>query len=153
MSKVFALNKRATHDYEIIDKYEAGIILYGWEAKAILNNKAIINNSHVILKNGEVFLLNSVISPGNDTSRFDIPVADRTRKLLLNKNEINKIIGKIKEKGLTVIPLKLYAKGKKYKLEIALARGKKEYDKRMTEKIKNMDLEVSKAIKVNTRKN
>lgn len=131
------LNRKARYDYEIKDTYEAGIVLKGTEIKSIRNGNANLKDSYAIIKNNEVFLLNMYISPyeqGNINNHEET----RTRKLLLNKKEIFKIRDAITLEGFTLIPVKLYFKGNKAKIELAIAKGKKSYDKR--EAIKERDI-------------
>lgn len=126
----FAENKKAWHDYEIIESYEAGIVLEGHEVKAIKTGKMSIFGSYVKILDGEAFLIGAIISPyqsKNTPKNYD---PQRTRKLLLNKKEIAGLVGKSKEKGLTIVPLKVYAVKGKIKLEIGLAKARKKHDKR-----------------------
>lgn len=127
--KDVAVNRKARHEYSILQTYEAGIVLQGTEVKSIRQGKANLLDSYAALKDGELWLVNSHISvyeQGNINNHEPL----RTRKLLLNKSEIRKLIGKVKEKGLTLVPLRLYFKNGKVKVELALAKGKKVYDKR-----------------------
>ncbi len=136
--KVVATNRKAYHDYYILETYEAGIVLKGTEVKSAKQGRINLKDSYAIIDNGEVFLLNAHISP---YSHGNIHNHDprRTRKLLLHKKEIMKLYGKIKEKGLTLIPLKAYIKNGKIKIELGLCKGKKKYDKRA--EIRKRDLE------------
>ncbi|MBI2430006.1 MAG: SsrA-binding protein SmpB [Ignavibacteriales bacterium] len=141
-------NRKARHDYEIIDVYEAGIVLKGPEVKSLRMGRANLQDSYADLKQGEVWLHNMHISPFEQANRFNHdPV--RTRKLLLNKSEIRKLIGKTTEKGLTLIPLKVYFKKGKAKVELALAKGKKEYDRREDIKKREMDRELRRTFRKN----
>ncbi len=127
--KNIAVNRKAKHEYHLMQLFEAGIVLTGTEVKSLRDGKANLVDSYAILEKGEVWLNNAHISEykhGN-ISNHD---PTRSRKLLLNKSEIRKLIGKVKEKGLTLIPLRLYFKKGKVKVELALAKGKKVYDKR-----------------------
>jgi SsrA-binding protein len=127
--KNIAENRKARHEYEIIQVFEAGIVLQGTEVKALRAGKANLVDSYANIKNNEMWLFSCHISPyeqGNINNHDPV----RTRKLLLNRSEIRKLIGKVKEKGLTLVPLRLYFKDGKAKVEIALAKGKKVYDKR-----------------------
>jgi SsrA-binding protein len=136
---VYAQNKKATFDYEILETFEAGIELKGHEVKAIKAGKVSIKGTYVKVLGKEIFLLGANVSPyqpGNVPKDYE---AQRDRKLLLTKKELNYLIGKQKEKGLTIVPIKLYNKRGKVKLEIGVARGKKKYDKR--EAIKKRDVE------------
>lgn len=131
-------NRKARHEYEIIDVYEAGIVLKGSEVKSLRQGRANLQDSYADLKRGEVWLHNMHISPFEQANQFNHdPVRDR--KLLLNKSEIRKLIGKTTEKGLTLVPLKVYFKKGIAKIELALAKGKKSYDRR--EDIKKRDVE------------
>ncbi len=126
----YSENKRAYHDFEIIETYEAGMVLEGHEVKAIKTGKISIIGSYVKVSGSEVFLIGAVISPyqpKNTPKDYD---PQRTRKLLLNKKEIAKLIGKTKERGLTIVPLKVYDKRGKVKLLIGLSKAKKKHDKR-----------------------
>ena len=136
--KIIATNKKAFHDYFILETFEAGIVLKGTEVKSIKQGRINLKDSYAKIKDGEIYLFNTHISPYKHGNLFNHEPL-RTRKLLLNKKEINKIIGKINEKGLTLIPLKVYLKKGLVKLELGLCKGKKVYDKR--EEIKRRDLE------------
>ncbi|HLA36595.1 MAG TPA: SsrA-binding protein SmpB [Rhodocyclaceae bacterium] len=127
-------NKKAFHEYFIEDRFEAGLVLLGWEVKAIRAGRANIREAYVILKNAEVFLIGCHISALLSASTHVQPDPVRTRKLLLHKSEINRLIGKVERAGYALVPLDLhYSKGR-VKLSIGLAKGKKLYDKRETEK-------------------
>lgn len=139
MSSLITDNRKARHDYHIEQTFEAGIALDGWEVKSLRAGKAQLAESYVILKNGEAFLLNSHFAPLPTATTYLHAVPDRTRKLLLHKNELNKLIGAVERKGYALIPLNLHWKRNKVKVDIALAKGKKEYDKR--EDIKRRDWE------------
>ncbi len=135
---IITINKRARYNYEIIETYEAGLALTGSEIKSIRNNDVLINEAFVIIRKKEAFVINMVIAQYKFSTAY-VPDADRTRKLLLHKSEIKKILQRIKLERLTMVPLKLYLKNNYAKLEIALVRGKKNYDKR--ELIKQRDNE------------
>lgn len=139
-------NKKAYHDYFILETYEAGIVLQGTEIKSIRVNGANIKDSYAIVKNGEVFLLNMHISHYEQGNIFNHDET-RTRKLLLNKKEINKIKDKIDLEGNTLVPLKLYFKNGKAKILIGIAKGKKNYDKRETIKERDIKREIAKDFK------
>lgn len=148
--KLIAQNKKARFEYEIIKTYEAGIVLVGSEIKSIRNHKMNIQDSFGKIINGEVFLINGNIAPYKHSSYFNHD-ATRMRKLLLNKKEISKLIGKIQEKGMSLIPLKIYFNAKnRVKVEIALAKGKKLYDKRQTLKERDIKQKMDKEIKKNS---
>ncbi len=138
--KINILNKKAFFDYEMIEKFEAGVVLTGLEIKAIRARKVNLTGSYLKLLHGEAFWLG-----GN--FNFDKVEAQRTKKLLLNKSEIEKLAGKIVQAGFALIPLRLYLKRGKAKLEIALARGKKEYDKRAVEKKREQERESERRVK------
>jgi|TARA_R110000850_G_scaffold56919_2_gene133591 SsrA-binding protein len=129
-----ALNKKAKHDFHMEEKFEAGLVLAGWEVKSLREGKAQLTDSHVFLKNGEAWLLNVQITPLTSTCTHIIAEPTRMRKLLLHKKEIGKISEGMNQAGHTCVALALYWKKNKVKCEIALAKGKKEYDKRATEK-------------------
>ena len=140
-------NKRAYFDYEILEKYEAGIELFGYEVKSIKTGHISLRGSFVIIKKSEVFLLNASISPyqpGNTPKDYD-PL--RRRKLLLHKNEVKSLIGKSKQKGLTLVPLRVYTKRRKIKIKIGLARAKKKLDKREIIKKREIERESKREIK------
>ena len=134
-------NKKAFHDYSIEDKYEAGIVLEGWEVKAIRDGRASIKEAYVIVKQGEIFLLGCHITPMGNASSHINPENIRTRKLLLNNGEIIKLIGKVERSGFTLVPLDMHYKGGYIKCQIGLAKGKKQYDKRASEKEKDWNRE------------
>lgn len=140
------LNRKARYDYEILDKYEAGIVLTGTEIKSIRKGNANLKDSYAVIKNGEVFLINMYISEYKEGNIFNHEET-RTRKLLLNKNEINKINDKINIKGLTLVPVKLYFDRGKAKIELAVARGKHTYDKKETIKQRDIEREMKKNMK------
>lgn len=127
--KTIVTNRKARHEYHILETYEAGLKLQGTEVKSIRAGRVNFKDSFAIIENGEVWLYNMHISPYEYGNRFNHE-ADRKRKLLMHKSEIRKLIGKIKEQGLTLVPLKLYFNRQWVKVELALAKGKKLYDKR-----------------------
>lgn len=141
------VNKKAFHDYFIEEKFEAGIVLEGWEVKAIRSGKGQLKDSYVKIKDNEVWLLGFNVSPMISASTHVRPDAGRLKKLLLHRKEIDRLIGKVEQKGFSLIALNLhYTKGK-VKADIALAKGKKLHDKRATEKEQEGKREVAKAIK------
>jgi SsrA-binding protein len=144
--KLIASNKKAFHDYFVLQKAEAGVALTGTEVKSLRDGKANIKDSYVIFKNGEAFLFNAHISPYSH-GNLQNHEPERSRKLLLHRREIEKLREQVVEKGLTVVPLRLYFKGGKVKVEIAVVRGKKLYDKRETEKKRELDREAAVAMK------
>ncbi len=129
-----ALNKKARHDFTIEQTFEAGLVLEGWEVKSLRAGRVQLVDSYVLLKNGEAFLIGALITPLLSASTHIRPDPTRTRKLLLHKDEINKLIGAVERKGYTLVPLALYWKKSRVKLEIGLAKGKKLHDKRAAEK-------------------
>ncbi len=129
MDKIVATNKKAYHDYFVEDTYEAGIVLVGCEVKSIRQGGVNLRDSFVIIKNGEAFLIGAHISPYKMGSYFN-PDPRRTRKLLLNKYEINRLRGKVEQKGYTLVPLKIYFKGALVKIELGVCKGKELHDKR-----------------------
>ncbi len=127
-------NKKAFHDYFIEERYEAGLVLEGWEVKSIRAGRAQIKEAYVLIKKGELYLIGAHISPLLSASTHILPDPVRTRKLLLNRREIDQLIGKVERAGYALVPLDLhYSKGR-VKLSIGLAKGKKQHDKRDTEK-------------------
>ena len=140
-------NKKAFHEYFIEDKYEAGIMLEGWEVKAIRAGRAQLKEAYVTVKDGALYLFDSRISPLLNASTNIHPAPVRTRKLLLHKSEIDKIIGKVQRAGYTLMPLDMHYKAGRVKLEIGLAKGKKQHDKRATEKEKDSKREAAQAMK------
>jgi len=132
-----AENKKAFFDYFIEERYEAGLVLEGWEVKAIRANRAQIKEGYVILKQGAFYLIGAHISALPEASTHVNPDPVRTRKLLLHEEEIKKLIGRVEQRGYTLVPLNLHYKGGRIKLEIGLAKGKKQHDKRDAEKDKD----------------
>ncbi len=144
--KIITKNRKAWHDYHIVDTVEAGIVLLGTEVKALRDGKANLRDSYANVKNQEVFLYNvhiSHYSHGNLNNHEPL----RERKLLLHRKEIKKLIGKTQEKGLTLVPLKLYFKRGKVKVELAMARGKKLHDKRHTIAKRDADRDLQRTLK------
>jgi SsrA-binding protein len=134
-------NKKAYHDYFIEEKLEAGMVLDGWEVKAIRAGRAQLKEAYVVVKNGEILLLGAHITPLSTASTHVHADPTRTRKLLLHRNEINRLVGQVERAGYTLVPIDLhYSKGR-IKLEIGLAKGKKQYDKREAEKERDWNRE------------
>ncbi|SRR5712692_4121076 len=144
--KVICVNRKARYDYSIIETYEAGVVLQGSEVKSLRDGKVNLKDSYARILKGEAFLLNTHISPYSAASQFNHEPT-RTRKLLLHKQEIRRLTGKVKERGLTLIPLRLYFKNGKAKVELGLAQGKKLYDKRETLRQKAAQREVERSLK------
>ena len=140
-------NKKAFHEYFIEEQFEAGIVLEGWEIKAIRAGRANIKESYVIVRDGEVFVFGMHITPLTQASTHIKADPTRTRKLLLHKRELDKLIGAVQQKGYTCVALSLYWKKHLIKCEIALAKGKKEFDKRHTEKERDSDREIQRAMR------
>ncbi|MGH8810219.1 MAG: SsrA-binding protein SmpB, partial [Noviherbaspirillum sp.] len=144
-------NKKAFHDYFIEERFEAGMVLHGWEVKAIRAGRVQLKEAYVIVRNGEVFLFGSHISPLPTASTHVTPDPVRTRKLLLNAEEIKKLIGKVERAGYTLVPLNMhYTKGR-IKCEIGLAKGKKQHDKRESERQRDWQREQQSILKQNRR--
>lgn len=144
--KIITENKKARFDYEIIDKFEAGLVLTGSEVKSIREGAVNLKDSYVAFRNGEAFLQNAYISV-YQASSYNNHEPERLRKLLLHRDEINKIMGRVQEKSLSCVPLKMYFKKGRIKVEIGLGRGKKLHDKRQSIKKKESDRELARAIK------
>ena len=142
-----AENKKAFFDYFIEERYEAGLVLEGWEVKAIRASRAQIKEGYVILKQGAFYLIGAHISALPEASTHVNPDPVRTRKLLLHEEEIKKLIGRVEQRGYTLVPLNLHYKGGRIKLEIGLAKGKKQHDKRDAEKEKDSKREQQQAMK------
>lgn len=140
-------NKKATFHYEILERLEAGIELFGFEVKSIKQGQGSLEGAYVIIRGGEVFLVNAQIppyQPSNTPQDYD---PQRVRKLLLHKKEIDALIGSEKQKGLTIIPISLYNKGRTIKAEIAIVRGKKQHDKREDIKKRDTERDISRMLK------
>lgn len=149
LMKIICTNKKATFEYFILDKFEAGIKLKGTEIKSIREGKCNINDAYVIIKDGKVYILNMHIAKYENGNIFNHDEL-RTRELLLNKHEINKLVSKIKLDGLTIVALKAYFKDALVKIEIALAKGKKTEDKRQSIKERDTNKEIQKDLKRRT---
>jgi SsrA-binding protein len=144
--KVVASNRRASHNYELLDRFEAGMVLTGTEIKSIRANRVSLQRSYVQNRNGELWLVEANISPYEFGARENHD-PDRPRKLLMHRREINRIISQLDEKGLTLVPTRLYLKNGRAKLEIALARGKKLHDKRAALAKKDSDRQIERALR------
>lgn len=140
-ASTIALNKKARHEYFIEDRLEAGLALMGWEVKSLREGRVQLTDSYITIRNGEAWLLGLHISPLLSASTHVTPDPTRTRKLLLHRRELDRLIGAVERKGYTLIPLALYWKKGRAKLEIALARGKHAHDKRATEKSRDWERE------------
>lgn len=142
-----ALNKKARYDYHIEERFEAGLVLQGWEVKSLRAGRVQIKESYVIVRNGEIYLLGAHFSPLPSASTHVNPDPTRTRKLLLHRQEIGKLIGAVERRGYTLVPLAMYWKRGKAKLEIALAKGKKTFDKRAAIREREQQREAERAIR------
>lgn len=147
MNSRIADNKKAAYNYHFEQRFEAGIVLEGWEVKALRSGKGQLTDGYVVIKNEELYLIGLQIMPLGTASSHVSPDKDRTKKLLLKKAEISSLIGKVKQKGFTLVPLNLHWKNGRVKCEIALAKGKAEHDKRDTIKDREGKREVERAMK------
>ena len=145
-------NKKAFHDYFIEEKYEAGVVLEGWEVKAIRDNRTNIKEAYVIIQRGEIYLIGCHITPMGAASTHIRPDAIRTRKLLLHSEEITKLIGKVERSGYTLVPIDMHFKGGRIKIEIGLAKGKKQYDKRNAEKERDWERDKARIMRAANKK-
>lgn len=146
-----ALNKKARFDYSLEDRYEAGVSLQGWEVKALRGGRLSFNESYAIIKGGEIFLFGTLITPLASASSHVIPDDRRTRKLLLHKREINKLVGAVEREGYTLVPTALYWKNNRVKVEIALAEGKQSHDKRASIKDRDWQRDKQRAMRRHNR--
>ena len=144
--KLIANNKKAFHDYFILEKFEAGLVLFGTEIKSIRNGSVNLKDSWISVKSGEAFVMGMHISPYEKGNIFNKDPL-RVRKLLLHKREIDKLIGKVTAEGLSIVPLSLYLKGSRAKMEIAVVKGKKLYDKRATAADRSAKRDIDRALK------
>jgi SsrA-binding protein len=144
-------NKKAFHDYSIEERFEAGLVLEGWEVKSIRAGQVQIGESYVIVRNGELFLLNGHITPLKTASTHINPEPDRTRKLLLNAAEIRKLIGKVERAGYSLVPLDMHFSKGRIKLEFGLAKGKRQFEKRASEADKDWKREQNRLLKHRSR--
>jgi SsrA-binding protein len=142
-----AENKKASFNYFFEERYEAGIVLQGWEVKALKEGKAQLTDGYVVVKDGELFVIGLQINPLKTASTHISTDATRTRKLLMHKDEIRRLIGKVEQRGYTLVPLNLHWKAGKVKCEVALAKGKAEHDKRDTIRDREGKREVERAMK------
>lgn len=136
-----AENKKAHFNYLIEERFEAGIVLEGWEVKAVRSGQVQLTDGYVVIRDGELFLIGCRINPLRTASTHVRPEADRTKKLLMKKDDIRRLIGKVEQKGYTLVPLNLHYKGGRVKADIALAKGKHLHDKRETEKKRDWERE------------
>ena len=150
-SSTIALNKRARHEYHIDEHYEAGIALQGWEVKSLRAGRANLGDAYAIVKGGEIWLFGASIIPLISASTHVVADDRRTRKLLLHRAEIDKLVGAIERKGYTLIPLAMYWKNNRAKLDLGLARGKQEHDKRDSEKERDWNREKQRTMRAKNR--
>lgn len=148
-SATIADNRKARHDYFIEDDFEAGLVLEGWEVKSLRAGRAQLKESYVVLKDGEAWLIGAHVSPLPTASTHIHPDATRTRKLLLHRDELDKLIGAVERKGYALVPLNLHWSKGRAKLRIGLAKGKKQHDKRATEKERDWQREKQRILKAN----
>jgi len=146
--KVLADNKKARFDYEILEEFEAGIVLNGQEVKSIRKGNISLKGSYVVIRGGEPYLIGANIPPYQPKNASPDYDPERSRKLLLNKKEIDHLVGKAEERGLTLIPLKVYAKYARIKLEFGIGKGKKKSDKRETIKKRDTDREIKRELNI-----
>ncbi|MBT3348107.1 MAG: SsrA-binding protein SmpB [Thiotrichales bacterium] len=145
--KNIALNKKAFHDFFVEDRYEAGISLEGWEVKSLREGRAQIKESYVLVRDGEAFLFGAHISPLSTASTHIHPDPMRSRKLLMHRRELDRLIGLVDRKGYTLVPLSIYWKFGRVKLEVGLAKGKQDHDKRASLKDRDWKREQSRILK------
>lgn len=138
-SNTIAVNRRARHEYHIEQTFEAGLVLSGWEVKSLRAGKCQLTDTYILIKDGEAWLLGSHITPLISASTHVVADPTRTRKLLLHRKEIARLVGQINQKGFTCVPLSLYWKGNKVKCQLALVKGKQLHDKRATDKDRDWD--------------
>ena len=150
-SSRIADNKKAAFNYFFEERFEAGMVLEGWEVKSVREGKVQLTDGYVVIRNGELFLIGCQINPMHSASTHVNPDAVRTKKLLLKKDEIRRLIGKVEQKGYTLVPINLHWKNGRVKCEFALAKGKAEHDKRDTIKDREGKREVERAMKSRTR--
>ena len=145
---LIAENRKARHDYFIEDRYEAGLSLMGWEVKSLRAGRAQLTEAYVVIRGGEMFLIGAHLSPLNSASTHVIADPTRSRKLLLNRVEIDRLVGSVERDGYTIVPLELYWKQGRAKLRIGLAKGKKQHDKRATEKDRDWQRDKARVLRV-----
>jgi SsrA-binding protein len=150
-SPIIAENKKAFFNYFFEERYEAGMVLEGWEVKSVREGKVQLTDGYVVIRNGEMFIIGVLINALRTASTHINPETGRTRKLLLNKEEIKRLTGKVEQKGFTLVPINLHWKNGRVKCEIGLGKGKAEHDKRDTIKDREGKREVERAMKVHNR--
>ena len=146
-SSTIALNKKSRHDFSLEDRFEAGLVLEGWEVKSLRESRVNLRDSYVIIQNSEAYLVGTLITPLQTASTHISPNQTRARKLLLNRHELNKLIGAVERKGYSIVPTAMYWVRGRAKLEIALAKGKKQHDKRASEKGRDWQREKGRIMK------
>lgn len=144
-------NKRARHDYSIEERFEAGLVLRGWEVKSVRAGRAQINLAHIYIREGELFLCNATMTPTDHVCTHEVPEATRTRKLLMHRREIMKLIGRVERQGYALIPLDLHFTRGRVKVNVALAKGKREFEKRADQSKKEWKREQERIMKKNNR--
>lgn len=144
--RTVATNRKARHDYHIVESFEAGIVLTGSEIKSIRAGRVNLRDSYAIVRDGELWLINSHIAPYDPASRQNHEPR-RNRKLLMHRHQINRLAGQVQERGYTLIPLRMYLRGGRAKIELALARGKRQYDKRETIAKREANRQIERALK------
>ncbi|MGB3393063.1 MAG: SsrA-binding protein SmpB [Stenotrophomonas sp.] len=149
--KTISLNKRARHEYHLEDRVEAGLVLQGWEVKAIRAGRGNMTDAYAYVKDGEIYLIGAQITPLIQASTHTVPHDRRQRKLLLHRNQIDKLIGRVEREGYTLVPTAMYWSKNKIKLEIALAKGKQAHDKRDTAKERDWAREKQRAMRAHNR--
>ena len=146
-----ALNKRARHEYHLDERYEAGLSLQGWEVKSLRAGRINLSDAYAIVKNGEIFLFGAQITPLISASTHVVADDRRTRKLLLHRHEIDRLVGRVEREGYTLVPTAMYWRGNKVKLELALAKGKKTHDKRASEKERDWQREKQRTMRAHNK--
>ena len=149
--KTISLNKRARHEYHLEERVEAGLVLQGWEVKAIRAGRGNMTDAYAYVRDGEIFLIGAQITPLIQASTHTVPEDRRQRKLLLHRREIDKLIGRVERDGYTLVPTAMYWSKNKIKIEIALAKGKQNHDKRDTAKERDWDREKQRAMRAHNR--
>lgn len=145
-------NRKARHEYFIEERYEAGLVLQGWEVKAIRSGHVQLAESYIVIRDGEIWVIGMHISPLSNASTHIVPDSTRTRKLLLKAEEINKLIGRVEQRGYTLVPLNLHYSRGRIKMDIGLGKGKKQHDKRDTARDRDWQREQERWLKHDTRK-
>lgn len=151
VDKTIALNKRARHEYHLEERFEAGLVLQGWEVKAIRAGRGNMTDAYAYVKDGEIFLIGAQITPLIQASTHTVPEDRRQRKLLLHRREIDKLIGRVERDGYTLVPTAMYWSKNRIKLEIALAKGKQAHDKRDAAKDRDWAREKQRALRAHNR--